>query len=476
LLSTIVSSTPVRCVWVALLYIVAARTGQLFSIEPANVTPVWLPSGLMLALALVWGWRIAPGIFLGAFIGNAWAYWSWTDNGLLLRALGSATFNGVGDAVGLVVMARLIQKISQPSDWLGTRKGLASLIILGGGGAAMISSIMGVGGLQLFGHLEVGQFWRVFTTWLVGDAVGVLVMAPLVLAWMQPPRDSDVLPTPVLVGSLSYAAFITALLFDLIKLPGSWHYAAPLLLPPLFYAMMTYGLRLVYSLLAVVSVVAVMATSKGMGPLSYKGAADALLQLQLFIGVFSLSLYTMAILALEQQNVRWSLKQRQEELEHLYRQDALTGLWNRYRISEFIELELARFRREELPFGVILMDIDHFKKINDTLGHLVGDEVLRELSALLHEHIREKDLMGRWGGEEFIVIVTHTQIEALRQLADKLRELCENHRFGKRGLYVTLSVGLTMVKAGDTELLLLDRADSALYEAKQGGRNRVVTR
>lgn len=184
----------------------------------------------------------------------------------------------------------------------------------------------------------------------------------------------------------------------------------------------------------------------------------------------------MAILALEQQNARWSLKLRREELEQLYRQDALTGLWNRYRISEFIDLELARYRREQHPFGVILIDIDHFKKINDTLGHLVGDEVLRELSGLLHEHIREKDLMGRWGGEEFIVIVTHTRLEELQQLAEKLRELSEEHRFGKRGLYVTLSLGVTMVQENDTELLLLDRADSALYEAKHGGRNRVVTR
>ncbi len=467
------------CIFTALVYVVSARVGQVFSIEPGNVTPVWLPSGLMVAAVLCWGRRIWPGIFLGAFLGNAWAYWSWESLELVSRGFGSAFMNGTGDALGIVLLAWWMLRHVETRRCLRSRRGLLLLAIPVAWGSSVISAFFGAGGLWLFGYIGSDQTLQVFFTWMVGDAVGVLVMAPLALSWMLPHQRENTPGALLMLAVAAYSVLLALLLFEMIRLSGYWAYLVTLMVPPLFYVLFNQGERLVFTVLFLVSVVAVWATSVGQGPFAGSQPESALLELQLFIGIFSLSLFAMALLGFEQQDARALLQQRQVELERLYRQDALTGVWNRYRIKEFLELELARFRRGGSAFGVILIDIDNFKHINDEMGHLVGDEVLKSLSLLLSEHIREHDLLGRWGGEEFIVIVTDTDQASVMVLAEKLRALIEGADLSLRKVPVSrisISLGVTLAEPGDSEMRLLDRADSALYCAKQAGKNQVTSR
>jgi len=165
------------------------------------------------------------------------------------------------------------------------------------------------------------------------------------------------------------------------------------------------------------------------------------------------------------------------ELEKLALLDNLTQLANR----NYIEKELlARFdeqKRFAIPFGILFIDIDHFKRVNDTYGHSVGDEVLRFIAQTFTANSRPFDLYGRWGGEEFLGIIRNITAEALEDLGNRLRGLIENSYIihdGKR-LQVTISIGATQVREHDTVAMLITRADALLYQSKQRGRNRLTS-
>jgi diguanylate cyclase (GGDEF)-like protein len=154
--------------------------------------------------------------------------------------------------------------------------------------------------------------------------------------------------------------------------------------------------------------------------------------------------------------------------------DALTGLLNRHALYQIIEREIARSKRSQKPFSIIIFDIDHFKEVNDIYGHNEGDFVLAELSKLICHATREVDSAGRWGGEEFILLLPETNRDTAQTLAERLRTLIENNSFGEKVDKVTASFGITEYKAGDNLENILKQADDALYQAKEGGRNKVV--
>lgn len=173
-----------------------------------------------------------------------------------------------------------------------------------------------------------------------------------------------------------------------------------------------------------------------------------------------------------QKNLEHKVRERTKELELLSITDKLTGLVNRVKIDEHIKQEIDRFDRYENSFGVIFVDIDHFKTVNDTFGHQVGDEVLVEFANLLEAYTRKTDIVGRWGGEEFIILCIEVQKDTLVEIAQKIRKTIENHDFATIGKK-TASFGVTLCKKDESPEELVDRADRAMYKAKQNGRNRV---
>ncbi len=132
---------------------------------------------------------------------------------------------------------------------------------------------------------------------------------------------------------------------------------------------------------------------------------------------------------------------------------------------------MKRARRYDLPLSLIMFDIDHFKKVNDTWGHQAGDDLLTTLSVYVSANIRDTDMLARWGGEEFMLIAPNTGVEAAGLLAEKLRVLIECGNFGEVGR-ITCSFGVAQFQPGDTAEDFTGRADAAMYAAKQGGRNR----
>ncbi|MEO1815203.1 MAG: diguanylate cyclase [Acetobacterium sp.] len=167
-------------------------------------------------------------------------------------------------------------------------------------------------------------------------------------------------------------------------------------------------------------------------------------------------------------------KHLEEELKVLAIKDQLTGLYNRRKIDEVLINEKAEADSNDRNLSVIMVDIDLFKLVNDQYGHLVGDQVLTEVTEILAKGTRSMDVLGRWGGEEFIIICTDTDLDGATVLAEKLREMIAAHEFklvGKK----TCSFGVSQLHSHETIDALLIRSDQALYRAKDQGRNRVVT-
>ena len=170
------------------------------------------------------------------------------------------------------------------------------------------------------------------------------------------------------------------------------------------------------------------------------------------------------------------LKQTIEELEQLARRDQLTGLHNRRSMKDELDQRLSkRRRRRDQGFAVLMYDIDHFKNVNDTYGHEAGDIVLKELSRRVQDFVRDEDIVGRWGGEEFLIIANDVNLEDARNLAERIRENIAQEPFPAIGT-VTISFGVTCAQEDDTLVSLFSRVDGALYEAKNSGRNCVVAR
>ncbi|MCL5042803.1 MAG: GGDEF domain-containing protein [Gammaproteobacteria bacterium] len=167
----------------------------------------------------------------------------------------------------------------------------------------------------------------------------------------------------------------------------------------------------------------------------------------------------------------------QRKLRLMATTDPLTRLLNRRQMKFMLELEIERFRRSEHPVGLLLLDVDHFKQINDSHGHETGDKVLETLASLLRDHLRAQDLVARWGGEEFLIAMPNSDSEATTQAAERIRKAVAG--FDWRQLTgeqtaVTVSIGATQLTAEDEISRLISRADKALYQCKHQGRNQVA--
>ncbi len=180
--------------------------------------------------------------------------------------------------------------------------------------------------------------------------------------------------------------------------------------------------------------------------------------------------------SLEVNELRTQLEQARREAET----DPLTGLANR----KGLEGRLRALGREAMETGqsyaMLVLDIDHFKKFNDTYGHKVGDAVLRTVAMVLRHHLRQDDLAARYGGEEFVVLLPNTDLDQAREIAERIRRTIGSHVLRNRGTgeeygKVTISAGVAVYRPGERVEELFERADTALYRAKQQGRNRVVT-
>ncbi|MBF0136039.1 MAG: diguanylate cyclase [Magnetococcales bacterium] len=165
-----------------------------------------------------------------------------------------------------------------------------------------------------------------------------------------------------------------------------------------------------------------------------------------------------------------SIENQLRDLRKKAFQDSLTGICNREMLVNVLNGEFKRAARHGSALSIIMIDLDHFKRVNDAFGHLAGDLVLREMSRFIKNKLRGSDVLARWGGEEFMIVTPGTSLEAAHTLAEKIRELVATHTFPQVGT-MTASFGVAEFRVGDDQTSLTSRADQALYTAKLDGRN-----
>jgi diguanylate cyclase (GGDEF)-like protein len=168
-----------------------------------------------------------------------------------------------------------------------------------------------------------------------------------------------------------------------------------------------------------------------------------------------------------------SLRKHHDELERLSTTDTLTGLSNRRHLMNLLTHEIERAKRADRPFSILMLDVDHFKKYNDTHGHQAGDEVLARIGTVLRNSIRPYDCAARYGGEEFLVMLSGTSLDPAKETAERIRKQVRAEQFEAES--VTISIGVAEYPSqGDTAKSVIGQADAALYGAKRAGRDRVV--
>ena len=168
------------------------------------------------------------------------------------------------------------------------------------------------------------------------------------------------------------------------------------------------------------------------------------------------------------------LKEKSNLLEYQASHDNLTGLFNRNKFNSLFGKEIRRGLRYSTRLSLVLFDIDFFKVVNDTHGHQIGDEVLKEISTIVNQSVREHDTVVRWGGEEFLILLPETQVDGASIVAEKIRTRIYESNLTKKKLNISASFGVTIMQEKDTEDSFIARADEALYEAKESGKNKVV--
>jgi diguanylate cyclase (GGDEF)-like protein/PAS domain S-box-containing protein len=167
---------------------------------------------------------------------------------------------------------------------------------------------------------------------------------------------------------------------------------------------------------------------------------------------------------------------RIKELERIALLDQLTKLANRHYIESEISRKLKDFRKYSIPLGILFFDIDHFKSVNDTYGHDVGDQILKLTADTLHANAGPFDIFGRWGGEEFMGLIQNVDKQALISIGNKLRIQIENSfiEIDNKPISITISIGATIIRENDTAETIIKRADKLMYESKDTGRNRLT--
>lgn len=186
---------------------------------------------------------------------------------------------------------------------------------------------------------------------------------------------------------------------------------------------------------------------------------------QLFLAVIALATFIILALHASSLNTR---------LEKLSESDPLTGLANRRAALSFLDYLQNSYNRNKTIYSIALIDLDHFKDINDTHGHTIGDEVLKDVASFLRNSLRKVDMVSRWGGEEFLIILPDTDIENAFSLINKLRISFSNRKVSSSRLSVTFSGGVTVVHKGGSPESMISEADTSLYRAKEGGRNKII--
>ena len=452
----------------AVVYFVAAKFSLVFAIPPGHATAIWPPSGIALAATLLVGNRLWPGVWLGAALVN----YTVSSSPILAALLGT------GNALEALVGAALIRRYMGVPRRFEHYKDVFIFVAI----AALsctIASTVAVLSLAMVGSVSWPDILPNWWTWWQGDVSGIILVTPLILSWRLRRAASwsrqKKLEAVCLGGSL---LIVTHLIFG-----DATEFLSPFpltfaILPLMMWAALRFSQRVVATASAVVSAFAIDYTIHGIGPFALWSMNESLLILLAFISTVVITSLVLSALKLERGRAMEQLERALVELHEQAVTDPLTGLYNRRYLWEFLRREWIRAKRRNDTLAVIMIDLDHFKRINDAHGHEAGDFVLTAIAGLLRNRIRSSDIVCRYGGEEFALVLPEASWESVRLRAEDIRVAIKGLDLKYQDLplgRITASLGVALFPDHVDDLdSLIHAADAALYEAKGAGRDRTV--
>jgi diguanylate cyclase (GGDEF)-like protein len=438
------------------LYFVAGKLALQLAFLNASASAVWPCTGIALAALLLLGYRVWPAIFAGAFLVN------FTTAGTALTSLGIASGNTLEALAGCY----LVNRFAGGRYAFQRSQNIFKFVLLAGMISTAISASIGSATLIMGGLAEPSRYLSIWITWWLGDGVGAIIVAPLVLLWIENPRldwtRKQIVELGFLVfGLLSTSWFVFGNGFHFVLKDYPFEYLS---FPFLVWAAFRFGRRKAATAICVLAIVATWGTVNGYGPFVRSSQNTSLLLLQSFMAIAAVTSMVLAAESTEH-------KRAEDHVRQLAESDPLTGLANYRRLVEAIDFEIKRYGRSQSPFAIVLLDLDHLKRINDTRGHLVGSRALCRLADILRLHSREIDVAARYGGDEFVLVLpeTNTQSALLvaQRISDRLRSESEDPP-----LSVSTGVALYPFDGQSLDELLV-AADRALYRDKSSPKSKL---
>ncbi|HMH19435.1 MAG TPA: diguanylate cyclase [Burkholderiales bacterium] len=447
----------------AVTYFAAAKLALLAANPPVYATAVWPSSGIALASVVLFGNRVWPGIWLGAALVNI----------TLDSSLFGATLMGAGNTLEALAGAALVRRYLRLPGNFERGEDVVEFFAIAGL-SSTLAATAALAPLALVHSLAPEALpWHWWTRWQA-DAMGIVIVAPLILSspvlgearW--PLRKvAEIACLALAMLAVTYTIFSDGLAHYLPSLPLTFA-----ILPFVIWAALRFGQREVVSLNALVCTIAIWQTIEGQGPFAGESLNASLLLLLAFTcTVASTGLVLNAVVG-ERSRAIEALAQALKTLKEETLRDPLTGLYNRRFLRDYLDRELIRAKREGIRVAVIMIDLDHFKRVNDTAGHAAGDLVLTRTAALLKRHIRGSDIACRYGGEEFTLVLPNATFQSARSRSEAICAAIREQSDNLLGVTASLGVAIFPDHAEGPDSVLL-AADNALYEAKGRGRNQV---
>jgi diguanylate cyclase (GGDEF)-like protein len=443
---------------VAVAYFAAAKlvpsAGNAVIVSPA--------AGIALSALLLLGPAAWPGVWLGAALAFVSAEASLVQAALL----------AAGAALEAAVAALLVRRcIGLPRSF---ERGedvveFAAIVAL----SAAIGATAAVAALAWSGSSApqgLGASW--WTRWQA-DSMGMVIVAPLLLNWSDrgvaktPRKTLEMLCLAVPTLAATLAIFSDSLPGYLPSLPLTF-----VILPFVIWAALRFEQREVVTLNALICAIAAWQTVEGHGPFASAPPGATPLLLLAFTGTVVITGLVLNAVVGERSRAIDALAQALKTLKEEAIRDPLTNLYNRRFLHDYLGRELVRAKREDARIAVLMLDLDHFKRVNDTAGHAAGDEVLVRLATLLKRYIRGSDIACRFGGEEFTLVLPNATLQSAQARAEAICKAVRDEGGRLRGVTASLGVAVFPDSTADPEALLR-AADRALYEAKDRGRNQV---
>lgn len=442
---------------------VAAFPGTFFA-------QVWLPAGIGLVMFCQFGRRALILVVIASLLVNgSFGLQQLEKNGPITTGLLIAICPLL-DALQSFLAWRFWRLDREPRlSRLGLQRFLGAILL------AVSVSILLMANLHLFlGLIEPNEFITRFAMMALADLQGLFLIIPLWLALRRAAFDA-----------LSYPLFFSALAIPVPLLLARFEPTLAALLFPLI-AFIIIRLRFIGAALAVFvsggCVVVLVAT--GNDPLQLGEGVEAFSRWSLIILALGTPMLLMGIVLDDSHDYQLHLEARVNERTQALQDalaaahtlaitDSLTRTFNRRQMETLVHDEVERAQRYEQPMSLIILDIDHFKTVNDNYGHPAGDKVLRKVSEILAGSLRQSDSLGRWGGEEFLILLPQIHLGAAASVAEKLRLAVSSTNFELKAP-VTISLGVAELGEGESAGDWIKRADQALYLAKDRGRNQLA--